>query len=150
MGCPLFRPFVYWPHILVNCQFFLDPSSSQKDLHPSWHHRSDSIVEITKRLPHSRPSGCQAMIFHRPEKNRYWQIPCCMGMLHHLRLNQAPSRSTIPYTNALIPRQMFRDLFHETQGNLKHPAPGEHRFRFKHRRLTLNITIISPRLYPFL
>jgi hypothetical protein len=70
-------------------------------------------------------------------------LACCMGKLRHLNMRQAPKKSTLSYANAHRPWEMFRDLFYHTLDICKKASPAEHKFRFKHKLLTLDSTTIS-------
>jgi hypothetical protein len=70
-------------------------------------------------------------------------LACCMGKVRHLGMKQAPNKSTLSYANAHRPWQMFRDLFYQTLEICRKSAPGNHRFRFKNKLLSLDSTTIS-------
>lgn len=65
------------------------------------------------------------------------------GKLRHLGMQQAPKRSTLSYSNANRPWEMFRDLFYNTLSLCRSHAPGKHKFRFKNKLLSLDSTTIS-------
>jgi len=70
-------------------------------------------------------------------------LACCLGKLHHLGMRDAPKKSTLSYTNAHRPWQMFQDLFYETLSVCKSEAPGKHKFRFKNKVLSLDSSTVS-------
>lgn len=70
-------------------------------------------------------------------------LACCIGKLRHLGLKDAPKKSTLSYANAHRPWEMFRDLFYATLRTCKSAAPGQHRFRFKNKLLSLDSSTIS-------
>jgi hypothetical protein len=70
-------------------------------------------------------------------------LACCIGKLRHLGLKDAPKKSTLSYANAHRSWEMFRDLFYATLKTCKSPAPGQHRFRFKNKLLSLDSSTIS-------
>lgn len=71
------------------------------------------------------------------------RLACCIGKLRHLGLKDAPKKSTLSYANAHRPWEMFRDLFYATLRTCKSAAPGQHRFRFKNKLLSLDSSTIS-------
>ena len=70
-------------------------------------------------------------------------LACCMGKMRHLGMKQAPNKSTLSYANAHRPWQMFQDLFYDTLSWCQSAAPGQHKFRFKNKLLSLDSTTIS-------
>ena len=70
-------------------------------------------------------------------------LACCMGKMRHLGMKQAPNKSTLSYANAHRPWQMFQDLFYDTLSWCQVAAPGQHKFRFKNKLLSLDSTTIS-------
>jgi len=70
-------------------------------------------------------------------------LACCMGKLRHLGISEAPSKSTLSYSNKKRPWQMFQDLFYETLDFCRKTSPGRHKFRFKNKLLSLDSTTIS-------
>ena len=70
-------------------------------------------------------------------------LACCMGKMRHLGMKQAPNKSTLSYANAHRPWQMFQDLFYDTLSWCRSAAPGQHKFRFKNKLLSLDSTTIS-------
>jgi len=69
-------------------------------------------------------------------------LACCMGKMRHLGMKQAPNKSTLSYANAHRPWQMFQDIFYDTLSWCQSAAPGQHKFRFKNKLLSLDSTII--------
>ena len=69
-------------------------------------------------------------------------LACCMGKMRHLGMKQAPNKSTLSYANAHRPWQMFQDIFYDTLNWCQAAAPGQHKFRFKNKLLSLDSTII--------
>ena len=70
-------------------------------------------------------------------------LACCMGKMRHLGMKQAPNKSTLSYANPHRPWQMFQDLFYDTLSWCQVAAPGQHKFRFKNKLLSLDSTTIS-------
>jgi len=70
-------------------------------------------------------------------------LACCIGKLRHLGMKDAPNKSTLSYANAHRPWEMYRDLFYETLDFCKKAAPGNHKFRFKNKLLSLDSSTIS-------
>lgn len=68
------------------------------------------------------------------------------GKLRHLGVSQAPSRSTLAYANEHRPWQLYEDVFHQLLGKCQaaaQQAGARHRFRFKHKLLSLDATTID-------
>ena len=68
------------------------------------------------------------------------------GKLRHLGLPQAPPRSTLAYANQHRPWQLYQDVFHQllTQAQgLAALSGGRRKFRFKHKLLSLDATVID-------
>ncbi|VFQ46149.1 DUF4372 domain-containing protein [Desulfoluna butyratoxydans] len=61
------------------------------------------------------------------------------GKLRHVGMKQSQSKSTLSYSNQKQPWEMYRSLFYETLGK----AQTWHKFRFKHKLLSLDSTTIS-------
>jgi hypothetical protein len=64
-----------------------------------------------------------------------------LGKLRHLGVKKAPNKSTLSYTNAHRPWQMYQDLFYQTLDVCKMAGTGKHRFRFKNKLLFLDAFI---------
>lgn len=69
------------------------------------------------------------------------------GKLRHLGLPQAPPRSTLAYANEHRPWQLYEDVFHQllTQGQAlaAQSSGGRRKFRFKHKLISLDATVID-------
>jgi Transposase DDE domain/Domain of unknown function (DUF4372) len=65
------------------------------------------------------------------------------GKLRHLGVERAPVRSTLAYANQHRPWQLYRTVFEKLVEVCQLEARDKHRkFRFKHRLLTLDSTVI--------
>ena len=64
------------------------------------------------------------------------------GKLHHLGLDDAPTRSTLTYANQHGPAALYQELFHRLSEELRGQLPG-HRFAFKHKLASLDSTLIT-------
>jgi hypothetical protein len=69
-------------------------------------------------------------------------LACCLGKIRHLGFNTAPKRSTLSYANAHRTWELYRDMFYHVLAKCRLIAPGK-KFRFKHRLLSLDATIID-------
>ncbi|GEM_PF-711776 len=69
-------------------------------------------------------------------------LACCLGKIRHLGFNTAPRRSTLSYANAHRPWKLYRDMFYHVLAKCQLIAPGK-KFRFRHRLLSLDATIID-------
>jgi hypothetical protein len=69
------------------------------------------------------------------------------GKLRHLGLPQAPPRSTLAYANEHRPWQLYEDLFHQLLAQCRavaaHATAGARKFRFKHKLLSMDATVID-------
>ena len=69
------------------------------------------------------------------------------GKLRHLGLPQAPPRSTLAYANEHRPWQLYEDVFHQVlsqcQALAVQQSGGQRRFRFKHKLISLDATMIE-------
>lgn len=70
-------------------------------------------------------------------------LACCMGKLRHLGISNAPSKSTLSYANKNRSWKLFRDLFYDTFDFCRKACPGQHKFRFKNKLLSLDSSTIS-------
>jgi len=70
-------------------------------------------------------------------------LSCCLGKLRHLGMKEAPNKSTLSYANAHRPWEMFQDLFYQTLTFCREAGPGQHKFRFNNKLLSLDSTTIS-------
>jgi Domain of unknown function (DUF4372)/Transposase DDE domain len=73
-------------------------------------------------------------------------LACCLGRLVHLGVAKAPSRSTLSYANAHRPAALFEDLFWTVLARFREQqglGSRKHKFRFKHKLLSLDTTTIS-------
>jgi Transposase DDE domain/Domain of unknown function (DUF4372) len=70
-------------------------------------------------------------------------LAACEGKLRHLGVDEPPKRSTLSYANEHRPWELFRAVFHTLLENCRVEAHGLNRkFRFKHKLLSLDATII--------
>jgi len=70
------------------------------------------------------------------------------GKLRHLGLPQAPPRSTLAYANGHRPWQLYEDVFHQVLNQCRavaahHPSGQWRKFRFKHKLLSMDATVID-------
>jgi Domain of unknown function (DUF4372)/Transposase DDE domain len=73
-------------------------------------------------------------------------LACCLGRLVHLGIAKAPCRSTLSYANEHRPAALFEELFWTAAARFREQqALGgkRHKFRFKHKLLSLDSTTIS-------
>ena len=69
-------------------------------------------------------------------------LACCEGRLRHLGIEEAPARSTLSYANRVRPAALFEQVFYSVLDRCHRDAP-KHRFRFKHKLLTLDSTVLE-------
>jgi hypothetical protein len=69
------------------------------------------------------------------------------GKLRHLGLPQAPPRSTLAYANEHRPWQLYEDVFQQLlvqcQGLAATRSGGKRKFRFKHKLISMDATVID-------
>ena len=65
------------------------------------------------------------------------------GKLRHLGLPEAPSRSTLAYANEHRPWQLYQTVFHQLLGRCQAIAKAKKKFRFKHKLMSLDATVID-------
>ena len=69
------------------------------------------------------------------------------GKLRHLGLPQAPPRSTLAYANEHRPWQLYEDVFQQLltqcQALAVQQSGGRRKFRFKHKLISLDATVID-------
>jgi hypothetical protein len=69
------------------------------------------------------------------------------GKLRHLGLPQAPARSTLAYANEHRPWQLYEELFQQLltqcRGLVVQQSAGRRQFRFKHKLISLDATVID-------
>jgi len=71
-------------------------------------------------------------------------LACCLGKLIHLRMRQAPNKSTLSYANGHRPWEVYQDLFFLLLGRCQKVAAGKkRRFQFKNKLLSLDATVID-------
>jgi hypothetical protein len=73
-------------------------------------------------------------------------MACCLGRLVHLGIAQAPKRSTLSYANEHRPAALFEELFWTALARFRDQqdlGARQHKFRFKHKLLSLDSTTIS-------
>jgi hypothetical protein len=71
-------------------------------------------------------------------------LASCEGKLQHLGMGSAPKRSTLAYANEHRPWQLFAAVFQSLYRRCQADAweRGRRKFRFKHRLLSLDATLI--------
>jgi hypothetical protein len=71
-------------------------------------------------------------------------LACCEGKLQHLGVALAPKRSTLAYANEHRPWQLFQSVFTALYQRCVADARqwGRRKFRFKHKLLSLDATLI--------
>jgi hypothetical protein len=69
------------------------------------------------------------------------------GKLRHLGLPEAPPRSTLAYANEHRPWQLYEDVFQQVlsqcQGLAATQSGGQRKFRFKHKLISMDATVID-------
>ena len=69
------------------------------------------------------------------------------GKLRHLGLPQAPARSTLAYANEHRPWELYQDVFQQVLGKCQAlaavPGTGKQKFRFKHKLMSLDASVID-------
>jgi hypothetical protein len=73
-------------------------------------------------------------------------LACCLGKLVHLGIAKAPRRSTLSYANEHRPAALFEDLFRTALARFRDQQMlglRKHKFRFKHKLLSLDSTTIT-------
>jgi hypothetical protein len=69
------------------------------------------------------------------------------GKLRHLGLPEAPPRSTLAYANEHRPWQLYEDVFGQVlsqcQGLAATRSGGQRKFRFKHKLISMDATVID-------
>jgi hypothetical protein len=68
-------------------------------------------------------------------------LASCEGKLTHLGI-EAPARATLAYANAHRPWELYQRVFFDLLARCREVA-GPHRFRFKHKLLSLDATVID-------
>ncbi len=70
-------------------------------------------------------------------------LASCEGKLRHLGIEEAPKRSTLSYANEHRPWQLYEGVFYVLLGRCQKEAAGKKRkFRFKHKLLSIDSTVI--------
>jgi hypothetical protein len=70
-------------------------------------------------------------------------LAACEGKLKHLGVDRAPKRTTLSYANQHRPWQMFESVFHQLLKRCEgEAATRKRKFRFKHKLLSLDSTVI--------
>ena len=70
-------------------------------------------------------------------------LAACEGKLRHLGVEEPPKRSTLSYANEHRPWQLFETVFHDLLKRCQAEANDHKRkFRFKHKLLSLDSTVI--------
>jgi hypothetical protein len=70
-------------------------------------------------------------------------LAACEGKLRHLGVDDAPKRTTLSYANGHRPWQLYETVFHQLLKRCQGEAQTQKRkFRFKHKLLSLDSTVI--------
>src|SRR5882672_6032059 len=70
-------------------------------------------------------------------------LAACEGKLRHLGVEDVPKRSTLSYANQHRPWQLYETVFHNLLSRCQQEAAAHKRkFRFKHKLLSLDSTVI--------
>src|SRR5690606_11604424 len=69
-------------------------------------------------------------------------LASCEGRLRHLGLSEPPARSTLSYANRVRPAALYEEVFQQVLTRCMTTTLG-HKFRFKHRLLSLDSTVIE-------
>ena len=110
-----------------------------------------ALVQRTYAERHARGFTCWgqfvAMLFCQLGRAHSLREICgglasCEGKLSHLGIT-APSRSTLAYANAHRPWQLYRAVFQELLARCQPLAQGRRKFRFKHKLVSLDSTVID-------
>jgi len=70
-------------------------------------------------------------------------LAACEGKLRHLGVKEPPKRSTLGYANQHRPWQLYQTVFHQLLSRCQAEAAGfKRKFRFKHKLLSLDSTVV--------
>ena len=69
-------------------------------------------------------------------------LASCEGRLRHLGLTESPARSTLSYANRVRPAALYEEVFQQVLTRCMTATAG-HKFRFKHKLLSLDSTVIE-------
>jgi hypothetical protein len=69
-------------------------------------------------------------------------LASCEGRLRHLGLTESPARSTLSYANRVRPAALYEEVFQQVLTRCMTVTAG-HKFRFKHKLLSLDSTVIE-------
>ena len=70
-------------------------------------------------------------------------IRSCAGKISHLRMNQAPNRSTLSYANAHRDWRIYRDTFFLVLNRCRGVFHGTKPFQFKNKLLSVDSTVLD-------
>jgi len=71
-------------------------------------------------------------------------LAACEGKLRHLGVNDPPKRATLSYANQHRPCELYESLFLDLVQRFEGEAAGRgHRFRFRHKLLSIDSTTIA-------
>jgi len=70
-------------------------------------------------------------------------LATCMGKLLHLRMQEAPKRSTLSYANAHRDYRLFEELYYVLLEKCKKQCHGKRKFRFRNKLFSLDATVIE-------
>ena len=77
-------------------------------------------------------------------------LAACEGKLRHLGVDEPPKRSTLAYANEHRPWELYQSVFYDLLEHCQRAAAGQKRkFRFKHKLLSIDSTIIGLSLSMF-
>lgn len=125
------------------------------ELFPRWEFRA--AVEKHRGERHARGFSCWeqfvAMLFCQLAQAQSLReigggLACSQGKLRHLGLEDAPKRSTLSYANQHRPWQLYETLFGQLYAKCRATldsqprAGGRPRFRFRHRLLTIDASLV--------
>jgi len=111
----------------------------------------ETLVKKTRAERHARGFACWSqfvsMLFCQLGRAHSLREICgglasCEGKLSHLGLT-APARSTLAYANAHRPWQLFEAVFHQLLARCQPIARGRRKFRFKHKLVSLDSSVID-------
>lgn len=118
-------------------------------LFPRW--EFERCVRETQAERHARGFSCWgqvvAMLFCQLGRAHSLREICgglatCEGKLNHLGI-RAPSRSSLAYANEHRPWQLYEQLFYRLLERCRAATPLPRKFRFKHKLVSLDSTVID-------
>jgi hypothetical protein len=70
-------------------------------------------------------------------------LATCMGKLLHLRMQEAPKRSTLSYANAHRDYRLFEELYYLILEKCQKQCQGKRKFRFRNKVFSVDATVIE-------